>query len=127
MATLRLALYGPPRDELAATVDGDVPEWIHRLYASYGTSAENAPASASVSALGEDLGFRLRKLALLLAKMEAGGWRIEPRQWDLVARSDLDDVAAQAQLEEAGVWIIAKEHAPLDAEGNVRWSHGILP
>jgi hypothetical protein len=127
MATLKLALYGPPRDELARTVDGDVPEWIHRLYASYGTSAERAPASASVLALGEDLGFRLRKLALLVAKMEAHGWRIEPGQWDLVARTDLDDGAAQAQLEEAGVWIIAKEHAPLDAEGNVRWSHGILP
>jgi len=77
MATLKLALYGPPRDELARTVDEDVPEWIHRLYASYGNSA--------------------------------------------------DDDAAQAQLEQAGVWIIVEEHAPLDADGNVRWSHGILP
>lgn len=127
MATLKLALFGPPREELARTVDGEVPEWIHRLYASYATSAGSAPASASVLALGEDLGFRLRKLALLLAKMEAEGWRIEPRQWDLLAHTDLDDAAAQAQLENAGVWLIAKQHAPLDAEGNVRWSHGILP
>jgi hypothetical protein len=124
MATLKLALFGSPRDELATTVDGDVPEWIHRLYASYGTSAQDAPASASVMALSEDLGFRLRKLALLLAKMEARGWRIEPRQSDLLAHTDLDDIAAQAQLESAGVWLIAKAHAPLDAEGNVRWNHG---
>jgi hypothetical protein len=127
MATLKLALYGPPRDELAKTVDGDVPEWIHRLYASYGTSADHAPASASVLALGEDLGFRLRKLALLLAKMEGLGWLIEPRQWDLLAHSGLDDVAAQRQLERAGVWIIAKQHAPLDDQGDVRWSHGPFP
>lgn len=124
MATLKLALYGTPRDELAKTVDGDVPEWIHRLYASYGTSAEHAPASASVLALGEDLGFRLRKLALLLAKMESLGWRIEPRQWDLLAHCNLEDGAAQVQLEQAGVWIIAKQHAPLDDRGNVRWTHG---
>lgn len=126
MATLKLALYDPPRDELARTVDGDVPEWIQRLYASYGTSADRAPASASVLALAEDLGFRLRKLALLLAKMEALGWRIEPRQWDLLAHTQLDDRAAQVQLEQAGVWIIAKAHAPLDAQGNVRWNHGLL-
>jgi len=126
MATLKLALFGAPRDELARTVDGDVPEWIERLYASYGTTAERAPASASVRALGEDLGFRLRKLAVLLDKMEALGWRIEPRQWDLLAHTDLDDLAAQAQLEQAGVWIIARMHAPLDAAGNVRWNHGLL-
>jgi hypothetical protein len=126
MATLKLALYGTPRDELARTVDGDVPEWIERLYASYGTTAERAPASASVRALGEDLGFRLRKLAVLLDKMEALGWRIEPRQWDLLAHTDLDDGAAQAQLEQAGVWIIARLHAPLDAQGNVRWNHGLF-
>ncbi len=126
MATLKLALFGTPRDELAGTVDGDVPEWIQRLYASYGTTAETAPASASVRALGEGLGFRLRKLALLLDKMEALGWRIEPRQWDLLAHTDLDDLAAQAQLEQAGVWIIARLHAPLDAQGNVRWNHGLL-
>ncbi|HYS02807.1 MAG TPA: hypothetical protein VET82_10665, partial [Candidatus Eisenbacteria bacterium] len=85
MATLKLALFGAPRDELARTVDGEVPEWIERLYVSYGTTAESAPASASVRALGEDLGFRMRKLAVLLDKMEALGWRIEPRLWDLLA------------------------------------------
>ncbi len=126
MATLKLALFGTPRDELARTVDGDVPEWIQRLYASYGTTAETAPASASVRALGEGLGFRLRKLALLLDKMEALGWRIEPRQWDLLAHTDLDDLAAQEQLEQAGVWIIARQHAQLDAQGNVRWNHGLF-
>jgi len=126
MATLKLALFGTPRDELARTVDGEVPEWIQRLYASYGTTAEAAPASASVRALSEDLGFRLRKLAVLLDKMEALGWRIEPRQWDLLAHTDLDALAAQAQLEQAGVWIIARQHAPLDAQGNVRWNHGLF-
>ena len=126
MATLKLALFGTPRDELARTVDGDVAEWIERLYASYGTTAESAPASVSVRALGEDLGFRLRKLAVLLDKMETLGWRIEPRQWDLLAHTDLDDLAAQAQLEQAGVWIIARMHAPLDAQGNVRWNHGLF-
>lgn len=126
MATLKLALFGTPRDELARTVDGEVPEWIQRLYASYGTTSETAPASASVRALGEDLGFRLRKLALLLDKMEAHGWRIEPRQWDLLAHTDLDDLAAQAQLERAGVWVIAWQHAALDPQGNVRWNHGLF-
>ncbi|HLB78410.1 MAG TPA: hypothetical protein VJO72_15375, partial [Candidatus Dormibacteraeota bacterium] len=85
-----------------------------------------APASASVRALGEDLGFRLRKLALLLDKMEAHGWRIEPRQWDLLAHTQLDELAAQAQLEAAGVWIIARLHAPLDAQGNIHWNHGLF-
>lgn len=127
MARIKLGLFGTPRDELADTVDGDVPEWIERLYASYGVSAENAPASASVLALGESLLYRLRKLSLLLAKMEALGWTIEPRRWDLLASTDLDDLEAQQQLEAAGVWIIARMHAPVDREGNVRWSHGLIP
>jgi hypothetical protein len=127
MARLKLGLFGTPRDELAATVDGEVPEWIERLYDSFGVSAENAPASASVLALGESLYHRLRKLSLLLAKMEVLGWSIEPRRWDLVASTELDDIEAQQQLEAAGVWIIARQHAPVDEEGNVRWSRGLIP
>ena len=127
MARLKLGLYGTPRDELANTVDGDVPDWIESLYDSYGTSSERAPASASVLALAESLGYRLRKLSLLLAKMEGLGWSIKPRDWDLVASTDLDEAEAQAQLEAAGVWVIARLHAPLDRDGNVRWSHGLVP
>ena len=127
MARLKLGLYGTPRDELANTVDGDVPDWIESLYDSYGTSSERAPASASVLALAESLGYRLRKLSLLLAKMEGLGWSIRPREWDLVASTDLDEAEAQAQLEAAGVWVIARLHAPLDRDGNVRWSHGLVP
>jgi hypothetical protein len=103
MARLRLGLFGTPRDELAATVDGEVPEWIDRLDESYSTTAETAPASASVLALGESLVYRMRKVSLLLAKMEALGWSIRPR------RSDLLDATG------------------LDEGGNVRWSHGLLP
>ena len=127
MAKLKLSLFGTPRDELAATVDGEVPDWIESLYESYGTTAERAPASASVLALGESLGLRLRKLSVLLAKMEALGWVIEPDTWHLMASTDLGEREAQAQLEEAGVWIIARQHAPVDKAGNVRWSHGLLP
>lgn len=127
MARLTLGLFGTPRDELAATVDGDVPEWIDRLYESYGTSAKTAPASASVLALGESLVYRMRKLSLLLAKMEALGWSIRPRRWDLLATTELDEPEAQAQLEAAGVWVIARLHAPLDDHGNVRWSRGLIP
>jgi hypothetical protein len=127
VARLKLCLFGTPRDELASTVDGEVPEWIDRLYESYGTSAESAPASASVLALGESLGHRLRKLSVLLKKMEALGWSIRPLRWDLLASTNLDEVEAQAQLEAAGVWVIARQHAPLDKAGNVAWSHGLLP
>ena len=127
MARLKLSLFGTPRDELASTVDGEVPEWIDRLYESYGTTAESAPASASVLALGESLGIRLRKLSVLLKKMEALGWSIKPLQWDLVASTDLSEIEAQAQLEAAGVWVLARQHAPLDKAGNVAWSHGLLP
>jgi len=127
MATLSLGLFGTPRDELADTVDGDVPEWIERLYQSYGTTATSAPASASVLALGESLGHRLRKLSLLLSKMEALGWTISPRRWTLVATTTLDEVEAEAQLETAGVWVIARQHAPLDSSGKVRWSRRFFP
>jgi len=127
MARLKLGLYATPRDELANTVDGDVPDWIESLYESYGTSAERAPASASVLALAESLGYRLRKLSVLLSKMEALGWSIKPREWDLVATTDLDETEAQAQLEAAGVWVLARLHAPVDKDGNVRWSHGLVP
>jgi len=127
MATLSLGLFGTPRDELADTVDGDVPEWIERLYQSYGTTATSAPASASVLALGESLGHRLRKLSLLLSKMEALGWTISPRRWTLVATTTLDEVEAEAQLETAGVWVIARQHAPLDSSGKVRWSRRLFP
>lgn len=127
MARLKLCLFGTPRDELASTVDGDVPEWIDRLYESYGTTAETAPASASVLALGESLAYRMRKLSVLLKKMEALGWSIEPRRSELLASTDLDEIEAQAQLEAAGVWVIARQHAPLDKAGNVAWSHGLLP
>jgi hypothetical protein len=71
--------------------------------------------------------YRLRKLSVLLKKMEAMGWSIKPRQWDLIASTDLDEIEAQAQLEAAGVWVIARLHAPVDKEGNVRWSYGLLP
>ena len=127
MATLSLGLFGTPRDELADTVDGEVPEWIERLYQSYGTNAGAAPASASVLALGESLGHRMRKLSQLLRKMEGLGWTIAPRRWTLVATTSLDEVQAEAQLEEAGVWVIARQHAPRDKEGNVRWSRRLFP
>ena len=127
VARLTLSLFGTPREELASTVDGEVPEWIERLYESYGTTAESAPASASVLALGESLVYRLRKLSILLKKMEVLGWSIKPRRWELFASTDLDEVEAQAQLEAAGVWVIARLHAPVDKGGNVRWSHGLLP
>ena len=127
VARLKLSLFGPPREELASTVDGEVPEWIDRLYESYGTTADSAPASASVLALGESLAYRLRKLSVLLKKMEALGWSIKPLRWDLLASTDLDEIEAQAQLEAAGVWVIARQHAPLDKAGNVAWSHGLLP
>jgi len=128
MARLKLGLFGTPRDELAATVDGEVPQWIERLYASFGYTREDAPASASVLALSEGLYHRLRKLSFLLAKMEQLGWVIEPRRWDLIAENpDLDDIEAQAQLEDAGVWIIARMHAPVGSDGDVRWSHGLIP
>jgi len=127
VARLTLSLFGPPREELASTVDGEVPEWIDRLYESYGTTADAAPASASVLALGESLVYRLRKLSVLLKKMEALGWSIKPRRWDLLASTDLDEIEARAQLEAAGVWVIARQHAPVDKDGNVRWSHGLLP
>ena len=126
MARLKLSLFGLPRDELASTVDGEVPEWIERLYESYGTSADSAPASASVLALGESLVYRLRKLSVLLKKMEGLGWSIKPGRWDLLASTDLDESGAQAQLEAEGVWLIARQHAPVDKEGNVLWSHGLL-
>jgi hypothetical protein len=126
VATLKLALFGTPRDELSATVDGEVPEWIERIYESFNTTAAHAPASASVLALAESLGHRLRKLSLLLAKMESLGWWVEPDKWYLIAHTDLDELAAQEQLEDAGVWIIAHEMAPLDKEGNVRWVRGIF-
>ncbi|HEX9095476.1 MAG TPA: hypothetical protein VF990_05170 [Candidatus Dormibacteraeota bacterium] len=108
-------------------MDGEVPEWIDRLYESYGTTADTAPASASVLALGESLGYRLRKLSVLLKKMGALGWSIKPLRWDLLASTELDEVDAQAQLEAAGVWVIARQHAPQDKAGNVAWSHGLLP
>jgi hypothetical protein len=127
VARLKLSLFGPPRDELASTVDGEVPEWIERLYESYGTTADTAPASASVLALGESLVYRLRKLSVLLKKMESLGWSIQPRRWDLLASTDLDEIEAQAQLEAAGVWVIARQHAPVGKDGNVRWSVGLLP
>jgi len=126
VARLKLSLFGLPRDELASTVDGEVPEWIERLYESYGTSADSAPASASVLALGESLVYRLRKLSVLLKKMEGLGWSIKPGRWDLLASTDLDESEAQAQLEDEGVWLIARQHAPVDKEGNVLWSHGLL-
>jgi hypothetical protein len=126
VARLKLGLYGTPRDELASTVDGDVPDWIEALYESYGTTADRAPASASVLALAESMGYRLRKLSVLLSKMEALGWSIKPREWDLVASTDLDETEAQAQLEAAGVWVIARIHAPVDKDGNVRWSRGLI-
>jgi hypothetical protein len=127
MATLSLGLFGTPRDELADTVDGEVPEWIERLYQSYGTTARSAPASASVLALGESLGHRLRKLSLLLSKMETLGWTISPRRWTLLATTSLSEIEAEAQLETAGVWVIARQHAPRDEAGNVRWSRRLFP
>jgi len=127
MALLKLGLYGTPRDELAGTVDGDVPDWIESLYESYGTTADRAPASASVLALAESLGYRLRKLSVLLSKMEALGWSIKPSEWDLIASTDVDEAEAQAQLEAAGVWVIARLHDPVDKDGNVRWSRGLVP
>ena len=126
VARLKLSLFGPPREELANTVDGEVPEWIERLYESYGTSADSAPASASVLALGESLVYRLRKLSVLLKKMETLGWSIKPGCWDLLASTDLDETEAQAQLEAEGVWLIARQHAPVDIKGIVLWSHGLL-
>ncbi len=127
MATLKLGLFTTPGDELAQTVDGEVPAWIERVYQSYGTTAAAAPASTSVLALSESLGFRLRKLALLLSKMEHLGWSIRPRRWGLLATTDLSEADAAGQLEAGGVWIIAREHAPTDAEGNVCWSRGLFP
>src|SRR2546429_9932979 len=92
-----------------------------------GRSPDAAPAGAWVLALGESRVYRRRKLSVLLKKMEGLGWSIKPRRWDLLASTDLDEIEAQAQLEAEGVWLIARQHAPVDKDGNVRWSHGLLP
>jgi hypothetical protein len=127
VARLKLGLYGTPRDELASTVDGDVPEWIESLDKRYGATANRAPASASVLALAGSLGLRLRKLSVLLSKMEALDWSIKPRQWDLVASTDLDETAAQAQLEAAGVWVMPgcthRSTRTAMVAGPMGWSH----
>src|SRR5437868_7006908 len=87
MATLKLGLFKTPRDELADTVDGDVPEWIERIYQSHGTTATSAPASVSVLALSESLGFRLRRLAHAGASVRA------------VVRNPSGDVAGAAVIQ----------------------------
>src|SRR5947207_3696223 len=110
VALLALGLFGLPRDELAGTVDGDVPEWIDRLYESYGTSADSAPASVSVLALGESLAYRLRKLSVLLAKMEGLGWWIKPRRWDLLASTHPVHAQAPEEMDAAGGGVIAREN-----------------
>src|SRR2546427_12976389 len=111
VARLALGLFGTPRDELASTVDGDVPEWIDRLYESYDTSADSAPARVSGLALGESLGHRVRKLSVLLSKMEGLGWSITPRRWDLLARTHLDDAQPQEQLEASAERAVRPQHA----------------
>src|SRR5947207_14188815 len=84
VALLALGLFGLPRDELAGTVDGAVPEWIDRLYDSYGTSADSAPASVSVLPPGESRAYRLRTLSGLLAQRHGGGSDANPRLSDLL-------------------------------------------
>jgi hypothetical protein len=86
VARLKLGMFGTPEDELAQTVDGDVPQWIERLYFSYGPTSEM-----------------------------------------LLATTRLDEASAQTQLEDAGVWVIARQYAPAGKDGNVRWSRGLIP
>ncbi len=122
MATLKLGLFARPDEEIEATRLGDVPQWVERLYASYGVSRAEAPLSLSVVALSEGIQHRLKQLSMLLRKMERNGWKLEMDRWDIVASSDLPATEAQTQLEQLGVWIIAREHAPQDEDGNVRWT-----
>ncbi|MEA2645835.1 MAG: hypothetical protein QOE92_918 [Chloroflexota bacterium] len=122
MATLKLGLFARPDEEIERTRVGDVPQWIERIYSSYGVSRRDAPLSLSVEAVAEGLHHRLARMALLLKKMEQGGWKLELENWNVVARTNLTTEEAQEQLERLGVWIIAHEAAPVDEEGNVRWT-----
>ncbi|MGH7903098.1 MAG: hypothetical protein ACREPA_03080 [Candidatus Dormibacteraceae bacterium] len=121
MATLRLRIYDSPRAELTRLSEAPVPHWAERLYQAHGHSVASAPVSATVLAAGEELSTRLEHLALLLTKAEALGWRVQVRDWDLLLHTGLDEAASRERLEAAGVWVIARVLAPLDAEGGVRW------
>jgi hypothetical protein len=122
LATIKLGLFARPEEEIEATRTGEIPHWVERLYASYGVTRRGAPLSLSVEAVGEGIGHRLKLLALLLRKMESHGWKLELEKWQVVASNNLSESLAQEQLERLGVWMIARELAPLDEEGNVRWT-----
>jgi hypothetical protein len=127
MAALRVRLYGRADEELAGLTGQGVPEWAVRLYGLHGDDPKKVSAGAAVSALAGELEHRLKKLSQLFAVMERNGWTLELDGDAVLCRlEDLDDLSALEQLERLGVWVLAKEHAPHDATGSVRWEDGAV-
>ncbi len=121
MAAFRLSVYGPPVQELRWTRGLEVPRWVLRLYQSYGREVSDAPLSASIEALGEGLGERLKVLALAVRKMEGRGWKIDLDGNDLRVVSGLPRRETVEALRADGVWTVVRELAVKDLSGEIAW------
>ena len=121
MAAFRLTVYEPPARELRWTRGVEIPRWVLRLYQSYGRDVADAPLSASIEALGEGLGERLKALALAVRKMEARGWNVALDGADLRVVSALSREETVEALRADGVWTVVRELAIKGPSGDIAW------
>ncbi|HZV50336.1 MAG TPA: hypothetical protein VFD49_11270 [Candidatus Dormibacteraeota bacterium] len=121
MAAFRLMVYEPPARELRWTRGVEIPRWVLRLYQSYGRDVADAPLSASIEALGEGLGERLKALALAVRKMEARGWNVALDGADLRVVSALSREETVEALRADGVWTVVRELAIKGPSGDIAW------
>lgn len=120
---LRITLYNPPSEELAAALHPPWPRWMRRLYdvERYGGGAAPAEGEASLSAACTALATRMKHRLDLIAwcaeALAEIGWSLAV-DGDVVVASKvtLPELAVQ-ELEDHGIWGPLTHVSELDDRG----------
>jgi hypothetical protein len=103
---LRIRVFGPAEEELAATVAPPWPRWMRRLYELHSLQSADVDVisgevgvSAALAALHLRISERLKTVGFIAARLEEMGWELEPSGPDLIAHRVTTAQMAREALE----------------------------
>jgi hypothetical protein len=125
---LRIRVFGPADQELAATVAPPWPRWMRRLYELHAlgsshsdTVAGDIGVAAALAALQVRIGHRLQTIGFVCAHLEELGWEIALAGPDLIIHRLTVPEAARGAMDQHHLTGALLAVADVDERGRVRF------